>query len=170
MPALLRAGAEQKSTFDIVLYSVRVWNWNPVMQWQKWISSDQHRDYSAVLFYFVDHIHMILSPIFVKIASLELGQGLNSFPPCAAYMCQWIGSALVQIMACRLFSHTPFSRTFLVYCQFQGNFNTDTKIFFPENVSENIVCEMAAILTRGRWVNCPGTSEITLDNIGKRDQ
>ena len=30
--------------------------------------------------------------------------GINSFPPSAANMCQWFMSALVQIMACRLFS------------------------------------------------------------------
>ena len=28
---------------------------------------------------------------------------INSFPPSATYMRQWIGSALIQIMACRLF-------------------------------------------------------------------
>ena len=59
----------------------------------------------------------------------------NSSPPSAAYMCQWIGSALVQIMACCLFD------------------NQNTKLFIHENASENIVCEMAAILSRGRWVN-----------------
>ena len=28
------------------------------------------------------------------------------------------------------------------------------KHFIPENAFENVMCEMAAILSRGRWVNC----------------
>ena len=35
----------------------------------------------------------------------------------------------------------------------QWNFNQNTKFCIHENASENIVCEMAAILSRGRWVN-----------------
>ena len=35
----------------------------------------------------------------------------------------------------------------------QWNFNQNIKLFIHENASENIVCEMAAILPRGRWVN-----------------
>ena len=42
---------------------------------------------------------------------------LNSSPPSAAYMCQWIGSSLVQIMACRLFGAKPLSKPVLKYCQ-----------------------------------------------------
>ena len=33
----------------------------------------------------------------------------------------------------------------------QWNFNQTTKLFIQENASENIICEMAAILSRGRW-------------------
>ena len=35
----------------------------------------------------------------------------------------------------------------------QWNFNQNTKLFIHENASEKIVCEMVAILSRGRWVN-----------------
>ena len=44
-------------------------------------------------------------------------QSLNSSPPSAPYMRRWIGSALVQIMACRLFSAKPLSKPMLGYCQ-----------------------------------------------------
>ena len=44
------------------------------------------------------------------------GFTINSFPPSAAYMLQWIGSALVQIKACRLFGANPLSKPMLVYC------------------------------------------------------
>ena len=39
----------------------------------------------------------------------------NSSPLSAAYMRQWIGSALVQIMACRLFGAKPLSKPMLGY-------------------------------------------------------
>ena len=37
----------------------------------------------------------------------------------------------------------------------QRNFNQNTKLFIHKSASENIVCEMVAILSRGRWVNRP---------------
>ena len=40
----------------------------------------------------------------------------NPSPPGAAHKRQWIGSALVQIMACRLFAK-PLSKPMLGYCQ-----------------------------------------------------
>ena len=42
---------------------------------------------------------------------------VNSPPTSAAYMRQRIGPALVQIMACCLFSTKPLSKTMLGYCQ-----------------------------------------------------
>ena len=38
----------------------------------------------------------------------------------AAYMRQWTGSALVQIMACRLFDAKPLSKSMLGYYQFDA--------------------------------------------------
>ena len=40
----------------------------------------------------------------------------NSAPPSAAYMCRWTGSALVQIIACRLVGAKPLSEPKLEYC------------------------------------------------------
>ena len=77
---------------------------------------------------------------------------INSSPP---YMRQWMGSALLQITACRLFGTRPSSKPMLGYSQLdlinklQWNFNHN---FINENAYENIVCEMAAILSRGRWI------------------
>ena len=48
---------------------------------------------------------------------------------------QWMGSAMVQIMACRLFEK-------------KSNF------FIQENSFQIVICEMATILSTGRWVNC----------------
>ena len=40
----------------------------------------------------------------------------NSSPPSATYMRQWIGSPLVQIMACRLFGTKSLSKPIMGYC------------------------------------------------------
>ena len=60
---------------------------------------------------------------------------LNSAPPSAEYIRHWIGSALVPILACRLFvpNHN------LHQCWFNVNWT------LRNNASENIVCEMAVI-------------------------
>ena len=72
----------------------------------------------------------------------------NSSPPSVTYMHQWIRSALVQIMACRLFGTKPLSKPVLGYYQ-------NTKLFIHENAPENIICKMAAILSKAdeyfRW-------------------
>ena len=61
-------------------------------------------------------IHILDFPIFFRVASLILGQShycirfpvpVNSSPPSAAWMHQWIRSALVQIMAYCLFCVKP---------------------------------------------------------------
>ena len=68
---------------------------------------------------------------------------------------QLIGSALDQIMACRLFGAMPSSKPILSYCQLDPyeqtsmNFNQNATFFINENAYENIVCEMVAILSRG---------------------
>ena len=77
---------------------------------------------------------------------------MYTFSPSAAFLRQWIVSALVQVMA---------SDNWLNQCcvvvnwtlrnKFHDSFNRNSKIFINENASENIVCEMAAILSRGRW-------------------
>ena len=74
-------------------------------------------------------------------------------------MCKWIGSALVQIMACHLFGATPSSihqcwviAIWALRNKLQWNYNQNKKLFIDENTSENIVCEPVAILSMGRWV------------------
>ena len=63
----------------------------------------------------------------------------NSSPSSAAYMRQWIRSALVQIMACRLFGAKPLSEPILgvVYRTLGNklpcNFNQNSTIFIQEN-------------------------------------
>ena len=42
---------------------------------------------------------------------------VNSSPPCAAYLRQWTGSALAQVMTCRLFGAKPLPEPLVVYCK-----------------------------------------------------
>ena len=82
----------------------------------------------------------------------------NSSPPSATYLRQWTDSVLVQIMACRLFGAKPLSEPMLDYSQLnprnklQWNFNQNTIFFIDGNAFQKVACEMAAILSRGRWV------------------
>ena len=85
-------------------------------------------------------------------------QVLDSSPPSAAYMHQWIESGLVQIMARRLFGVKPLSKPMLGYCQLDPSHFSEILVknrtfFIQENVFESLVCETATILFRGRWVN-----------------
>ena len=74
-------------------------------------------------------------------------------------MCQWIGTALLQIMACHLFGAKPLSKPMLGYCQLDRQEQTSVKFktefyhFHYRNACENVICQKSAILSRGRWVN-----------------
>ena len=82
---------------------------------------------------------------------------VNSLWPGDAYMRQSSISSLIQIMACRLAGH------YLNQCwsiikwtlrnKFQWHFIRNSNIFIQGNVVENVVCEMASILSRPQWVN-----------------
>ena len=61
-------------------------------------------------------------------------------------------------MACHLLGAKPLSKPMMGYDQLihgnklHWNFNEDTKLSIRKNASKNIFCEMAASLSRGRWV------------------
>ena len=83
---------------------------------------------------------------------------VNSSPPSAAYMLQWISSTLVQMMACRLFDAKPLSKPMLGYGQLDPyeqtsvKFQSKYKTFHSWNASEYIICKIAAILSiRCQW-------------------
>ena len=83
--------------------------------------------------------------------------------PSTAYMRQWTGSVLVQIMARRLFTEYWARSHYLIQCwlcidwttrnKLQWSSNQDTKIFIHQNACENALCEMGAIWSSGWWVN-----------------
>ena len=80
--------------------------------------------------------------------------GLNSSPPSAAYMHQWIESVLAQIMSWG----TNLNQSWVIINwilgnKLQWNFNQNTKLFIDKSASENIVCKMASTLSRPQCVN-----------------
>ena len=54
---------------------------------------------------------------------------VNSSPPSATYMHQWISSALIQIMVCRLFGAKPLSEPMLPYCQLDAKEHSSVKFY-----------------------------------------
>ena len=74
-------------------------------------------------------------------------------------MHQWTRSALVQVMACHLLGAKSLPKPMLtccrlaLRCKLQWNWNQNTKLFIHENAFQNVVCEIASILSRRRWVN-----------------
>ena len=89
------------------------------------------------------------------------GRAFHSSPPSAAYMRLWIGSALVQIMACRLFGAKSLSEPLLLIRSLGTNF------------SENLIKIQNFSFTKmhwkvssvKRWPFCPGGDELTVDKV-----
>ena len=98
----------------------------------------------------------------VKLSEISLSVGsqrVNSSPPCAAYMRQWLRSALVQIKACRLFGAKPLPKPMLGYCQVdpceQTSWNFNTLQTFP-------FTKMHLEILSAKWRPfCPGGDELT---------
>ena len=92
-------------------------------------------------------------------------------------MHQWIRSALVQIMTCRLFDAKPLSKSTLGYCQLghweqtSMEYEPKYKFVIHENAFENVASEMAAILYMGNWVywECPFVVQEYVQKVGLLD-
>ena len=81
---------------------------------------------------------------------------IKTSPPSAAYMHQWTGSALVQIITCHLLGTKPLHNQCLVIVKWtlrnnlQWNFNQIQNFHSQKCIWK---CKSAVILSRGRWVN-----------------
>ena len=84
---------------------------------------------------------------------------VNSSPPSVSYICKWIGSTLVQLMASFLFGTKQLSKPMLVYCLLDPYEQTSMKFQSKYKASHSWKClwkyilQKAAILSRERWVN-----------------
>ena len=88
------------------------------------------------------------------ITAISKHSTINSSPPSVAYMYQWTRSALVQLVAftCSAPSHYLTQWCLIVGIlrkKFQWNSDQSTKLLIHKNASENIICEMAVILSWG---------------------
>ena len=77
----------------------------------------------------------------------------NSSPRSAAYIRQRTGSALVQVIACRLSGAMPPHEPMLAYCQLDSWEEISVKFSFKKIHLKIPSVRMVAILCRGRWVN-----------------
>ena len=89
-------------------------------------------------------------------------QWVNSSPPSATYMRQWIGSALVEIMACRLFAAKPLSKPRLDYCQLDPKEQTSVKFQSNYKIFHSRKCIWKYRLPTWRPF-CPGGDEIRIE-------
>ena len=96
---------------NAVVISEQVWPWKIWNSQSALTHCHWARQYLSGTKYFEQHCskHWLSA----SLASTHI----NSSPPSAAYMCQWIGSVVVQIMACRLFSAKTLPQPILGYCQ-----------------------------------------------------
>ena len=99
--------------------SKKVWTW--IMCGLLWLDSSQFYPYpSGFLHWHCGILAVVLSLVSeptLKIWVNTTHGSINSSPPRATYMRQWIKSALVQIMACRLLGAKPLSKPMLGYWQ-----------------------------------------------------
>ena len=103
----------------------------------RWMSLEFPDDKSILIHYLSQCWPISMSPYgYIRL------QWINPSPPSAAYMRQWTGSALVQVMAVN----------WTLRNKLQWKFNHNTKFFIHKNASENIIYQMATILSRGKWV------------------
>ena len=78
---------------------------------------------------------------------------VNTTPPNVAYQVS-IGSDYgLSPIQCQAIIQCWVIDNWILRDKSQWHFNQNTKLFTHENTFETIVCEMAAILSMGRWVN-----------------
>ena len=92
----------------------------------------------------------------------------NSSPPSAAYMRQWTGSSLVQVMACRLFGAKPLPEPMLTYCQLDSWEHISVKFESEFYHFHSRKCNWKCRLPKCRPF-CSGGDELT-NNVKKWNQ
>ena len=114
------------------LWRGSAWSWN----WYHAIRRPCLRQNNDILI----HIHITFVKEDVNANSRKSQQKTSHVTslPLVPHICQRIGSALVQTMACRLLSASPWYKSVLGYCQLdvtlQRNFYQNKEIFRQENL------------------------------------
>ena len=96
--------------------------------------------------------------------SLNWSISINPSPPNAAYMRQWIGSALVQIMACCLFGTKPLSKPTLGYSQVDSWEHFSVKFEYEFHHFHSRKCKWRCRLPKWRPF-CAGGDGVNLEQL-----
>ena len=93
---------------------------------------------------------------------IMMNRPINSSPPSAAYMRQWTGSSLVQVMPCRLFGAKPLPEPKLTYCQLDngllGSYFSEIWIGILSFSYKKMQLKMSSAKW---WPFCPGGDELS---------
>ena len=89
---------------------------------------------------------------------------INSSHPSAAYMRQWTGSALVQVMACRLFGAKLLPEPMLAYCQLDSWEQISVKLEWEFFHFHSRKCIGNCRLPKWRPL-CPGGNELNVTKL-----
>ena len=133
----------------IKLHTVSKQHINQLLNYQYYCHSVRIKNYITSILFF----HKLIQAVTAMMC-------FNSSPPSAAYMRQWIRSALVKIMACHLFGAKPLSKlmwdivNWTLVKKLQWNFNRNLNIFINENTFENTVCAISSISSQLQCVKC----------------
>ena len=107
-------------------------------------------------------INLISSDTYGKRSNFRSLLTINSSPLRLTYMCQWIGSALVQIIACHIFGAKPLSQPMLGFCQLGTirNPSEQTKVTIFIKIQINS-CKYIWKYSAKWWPFCPEEVELT---------
>ena len=84
---------------------------------------------------------------------------VNSSTPRVAYIHQWTGSSLVQIMACRLLGAKPFTESVLGYCEL--DFWEQISVKFESDFHQFSIKKMHLIMSSANIVAILSTGEMS---------
>ena len=154
-----------------VLYTIKIMNhMSKIITFCSWLQQLNQKDLHAFIFNFFcvcyrcyELCNSWISSNWLSKILFKSPRGLwvNSSPPSAAYMCQWTGSALVQVMACRLFGAKLLPEPKLVYCQLDSREQISVKFESEFYYFHSIKCIWNCRLPKWRPF-CPGGDELIM--------
>ena len=135
---------------DMILKKNNILNMFPVIRRHHSRRTRSHEIYQIQ----IQNLYYSTSVLIVNMPAYPRLKVINSLGPRAAYMHHQTRPSLFQKMACRMFGAKPLSEPMLD--RYQWHFNEILikiqQFFTEENVFDNIICKMSAILSRPHCV------------------
>ena len=103
--------------------------------------------------------------VWLLMACGQTGMMIDSSPPSATYMHLWIGSALVEIMACRLFGAKPLSKPMHGYYPLDSWEQISMK--FESELCHFHYCQNVAHFDQGKMSkkNCGNWTSLIMERV-----